>query len=47
MDWLRDAVIELFTRLFNFLFTGTKQKDAAPPGKFEEQAKDKLKKEGW
>ena len=47
MGWLKDAVIELMTRLFNYVFSGSKQKDAAPPGKFEDQAKEKLKKEGW
>ena len=47
MDWLKGAIVELFTRLFNYIFSQSKQKDAAPSGQFEEDAKEKLKKEGW
>lgn len=47
MSWLKDAIIELFTRLFNFVFNQSKQIDASNPGKFEDDAKDKIKKEGW
>ena len=47
MNWLKDAAVELFTRLFNYMFNQSKQVDATGPGTFEDQAKDKIKKEGW
>lgn len=47
MDWLKSAVVELFTRLFNYVFNQSKQIDASTAGKFEDDAKEKLKKEGW
>lgn len=47
MGWLSNAIIELGTRLFNYIFGGSKQQDATGPGKFEDQAKQKMKKEGW
>lgn len=46
-NWLKDAVVELATRLFSFMFSGAKQSDAAGPGEFEDKLKDKIKKDGW
>ena len=47
MDWLKNTIVELMTRLFNYMFNQSKQIDAQTSGKFEEDAKKKLKKEGW
>lgn len=47
MDWLKGALVELVTRLFNLIFLGSKQQDAAGPGKFEEKFRKKIKKDGW
>ena len=47
MNWLKDALVELGTRLFNYVFNQSKQIDASGPGKFEDDAKDKIKKDGW
>ena len=47
LDWLKGAIVELFTSLFNYVFNQSKHIDAADSGKFEKDAKEKLKKEGW
>lgn len=47
MDWLKSAVVELMTRLFNYVFNGSKVSDAADKDKDDEKFQDRIKKEGW
>ena len=45
MGWLRDAIIELCTRLFNYLFRGEHSASAKideDDAKFQKQIKDNL-----
>lgn len=47
MKWLKEALVELGVKLFEYIFCGKKQQDAQCPGKFEEKLKDKIKQDGW
>ncbi len=47
MKWLKEALVELGVKLFEYIFSGKKQQDALGSGKFEEKLKDKIKKDGW
>ena len=46
-NWLKDAVVELFTRLFKYMFMGSKTSDAAPKDQDDKDFQDRIKKEGW
>ena len=47
MNWLKDAFVELFTRLFKYMFMGSKSSDSAPKDEDDKAFQDKIKKEGW
>lgn len=47
MNWLKDAIVELCTRLFNYVFRGSKSSDSAPKDEDDKKFQDKIKKEGW
>jgi len=47
MGWLRDALIELGTRLFKYMFMGSKTADSAPKDQDDKDFQGRIKKEGW
>lgn len=47
MDWLRDALVELGTRLFKYMFMGSKSSDSAPKDEDDKAFQEQIKKEGW
>jgi hypothetical protein len=46
-SWLRDAIVELGTRLFKYMFMGSKTSDASPKDDDDKAFQDRIKKEGW
>jgi hypothetical protein len=44
--WLRDAVVQLGTRLFQYIFMGKKTSDAVKDDD-DKAFQDRIKKEGW
>lgn len=47
MNWLKDAVVELGTRLFKYIFMGSKTSDSAPKDEEDKAFQERIKKEGW
>ena len=47
MGWLKDAVIELLTRLFRHIFMGAKSSDGASKDDDDKKLSDQVKKDGW
>jgi hypothetical protein len=46
-NWLRDAIVELFTRLFRYMFMGAKTSDSAGKDEQDKKLSDQIKKDGW
>ena len=47
MNWLKDAIVELLTRLFRYVFGGQKSSDAAGKDEQDKKLSDQIKKDGW